>query len=236
MSTTSSVSSTQQSIYDALNGTSSSSSSSSTSSSSTTTSSAEQMATQFMTLLTTQLKNQDPTNPASSTEMVSEMAQISTVQGIANLNTNLTTLMSSLQSTDYINSSGLVNQAVLVDGSKLALSSSEAAGGIYLNSSADSVVVTIKDSSGNVVNTVDLGALDAGVNTFTWDGKNLAGTTVADGTYTVSVEASSGDDAVTATPLQLGTVSSVSKSSDGTVQANVSGVGTVSVDDIKMIL
>lgn len=235
MSTTSSVSSTQQSIYDALNGTSSSSSGSSTSSSSTT-SSAEQMATQFMTLLTTQLKNQDPTNPASSTEMVSEMAQISTVQGIANLNTNLTTLMSSLQSTDYINSSGLVNQAVLVDGSKLALSSSEAAGGIYLNSSADSVVVTIKDSSGNVVNTVDLGSLDAGVNTFTWDGKNLAGTTVADGTYTVSVKATSGEDAVTATPLQLGTVSSVSKSSDGAVQANVSGVGTVSVDDIKMIL
>lgn len=235
MSTTSSVSSTQQSIYDALNGTSSSSSSSSSSSTSTA-STSEEMATQFMTLLTTQLKNQDPTNPASSTEMVSEMAQISTVQGIANLNTNLATLMTSLQSTDYINSSGLVNQAVLVDGSTLTLSSSEAAGGIYLDSAADSVVVTIKDSSGNVVNTVNLGALDAGVNTFTWDGKNLAGTTVADGTYTVSVTATSGDDAVTATALQLGTVSSVSKSSDGTVQANVSGVGTVSVDDIKMIL
>lgn len=232
MSTTSTVSSSQQAIYDALNGTSSSSSSSSSTSSS----KAEQLSTEFMTLLTTQLKNQDPTNPASSTEMVSEMAQISTVEGISNLSTSVASLMSNMQNTDYINSSALVNQAVLVDGSKLTLSSSQAAGGLYLNSDADSVVVTIKDSSGNVVNTVDLGALDAGVNTFTWDGKNSAGTTVADGNYTVSVAAKLNGESVTSTALQLGTVNSVSKSSDGTVQVNVSGIGTVPVSDIQMIL
>lgn len=232
MSTTSTVSSSQQAIYDALNGTSSSSSSSSSSS----TSKAEQLSTEFMTLLTTQLKNQDPTNPASSTEMVSEMAQISTVEGISNLSTSVASLMSNMQNTDYINSSALVNQAVLVDGSKLTLSSSQAAGGIYLNSDADSVVVTIKDSGGNVVNTVDLGALDAGVNTFTWDGKNAAGTAVADGTYTVSVAAKLNGESVTSTALQLGTVNSVSKSSDGTVQVNVSGIGMVPVSDIQMIL
>lgn len=233
MSTTSSVNSSQQAIYDALNGTSSSSSSSSTSS---TTSKAQQLSTEFMTLLTTQLKNQDPTNPANSTEMVSEMAQISTVEGISNLSTSLTSLMSNLQNTDYINSSALVSQAVLVDGSKLTLASSQAAGGIYLNSAADSVVVTIKDSGGNVVNTVDLGGLDAGVNTFTWDGKNAAGTAVADGTYTVSVSAKANGEKVTANTLQLGTVNSISKASDGTVEANVSGIGTVPVSDIKLIL
>lgn len=233
MSTTSSVNSSQQAIYDALNGTSSSSSSASSSS---TTSKAQQLSTEFMTLLTTQLKNQDPTNPANSTEMVSEMAQISTVEGISNLSTGLTSLMSNLQNTDYINSSALVSQAVLVDGSKLTLSSSQAAGGIYLNSAADSVVVTIKDSGGNVVNTVDLGGLDAGVNTFTWDGKNAAGTAVADGTYTVSVSAKANGEKVTANTLQLGTVNSISKASDGTVEANVSGIGTVPVSDIKLIL
>jgi len=234
MSTTSNVSSNQQAIYAALNGTSGSSSSSSTSS--TSSSKAQQLSSEFMTLLTTQLKNQDPTNPASSTEMVSEMAQISTVEGVSNLGTSLSSLMANLQNTDYINSSALVNQTVLADGSKLTLSSSEAAGGVYLNSAADSVVVTIKDSSGSVVNTVDLGSLDAGVNTFTWDGKNAAGTKVADGTYTVSVSAKANGAAVTANPLQLGTVNSISKASDGTVEANVSGIGTVPVSDIKLIL
>jgi flagellar basal-body rod modification protein FlgD len=234
MSTTSSVSSNQQAIYDALNGTSGSSSSSS--SSSTSSSKAQQLSTEFMTLLTTQLKNQDPTNPASSTEMVSEMAQISTVEGVSNLGTSLSTLMANMQNTDYINSSALVNQTVLADGSKLTLSSGNAAGGVYLNSAADSVVVTIKDSSGSVVNTVDLGALDAGVNTFTWDGKNAAGTAVADGTYTVSVSAKANGTAVTANALQLGTVNSISKASDGSVEANVSGIGTVPVSDIKLIL
>jgi len=234
MSTTSSVSSSQQAIYDALNGTSSSSSSSSTSS--TSSSKAQQLSSEFMTLLTTQLKNQDPTNPASSTEMVSEMAQISTVEGVSNLGTSLSSLMANMQNTDYINSSALVNQTVLADGSKLTLSSGNAAGGVYLNSAADSVVVTIKDSSGAVVNTVDLGALDAGVNTFTWDGKNAAGTAVADGTYTVSVSAKANGTAVTANALQLGTVNSISKASDGSVEANVSGIGTVPVSDIKLIL
>lgn len=227
MTTTSNVSSTSsEAIYAALNG-----------SSSTTTSKtdAEGIQSYFLTLLTTQLQNQDPLNPMDSSAMTSQLAQISTVEGVTSLNTTLTKLMNNLSSSEALQAADLVGHAVLVDGSKLELSSSVAAGGVELASAADAVTVTISDSNGNVVKTVDLGKLSAGVHEFAWDGKNQNGTTVADGEYSVKVTATADSKAVTASTLQLGTVNYV-VTGGSEVQVDVGSLGRVAVSDIKLIL
>lgn len=215
-------------ILSALNGSSSSNSTSSTSSTADT-------KNQFLTLLTTQLQNQDPLNPMDNAQMTSQLAQISTVDGITKLNTTLQSLLDNTSATQAVQSAGLIGKGVLVPGSGLTLSSGQAAGGFELAGNADVVKLTIKDSNGLAVRTVDLGAKQAGLQTFTWDGKNDAGDLVADGSYTISIDATQGTNTIKATNLQLGAVGSISgKGSSMTI--NVTGVGSFAMSDIREII
>ncbi|RIX41209.1 MAG: flagellar hook assembly protein FlgD [Rhodocyclales bacterium GT-UBC] len=194
----------------AMNGTSKSSTTSS--SSSTSTDKAKDLQNSFLTMLTTQLKNQDPLNPMDNAQMTSQLAQISTLEGIQGLNTTLTSLLSSYNTSQALQASSAIGSQVLVQGNKLVLSKGTTQGGVSLDSAADKVTLTIKDSAGKVVQTQDLGKQSAGMVAFSWDGKNASGTQLADGNYTFSVEASKAGTSVTATPVQVGTVSAVVKS------------------------
>jgi flagellar basal-body rod modification protein FlgD len=203
----STVSNSTDAAVAAMNGTSKSSSSSSTS-----TDKAKDLQNSFLTMLTTQLQNQDPLNPMDNAQMTSQLAQISTLEGIQSLNTTLTSLLSSYNTSQALQASSAIGSQVLVEGNKLVLSKGTTQGGISLDSAADKVTLTIKDSAGKVVQTQDLGKQSAGMVAFSWDGKNASGTQLADGNYTFSVEASKAGTSVTATPIQVGTVSAVVKS------------------------
>jgi flagellar basal-body rod modification protein FlgD len=169
--------------------------------------------------------------------MTSQLAQISTVSGIDKLNTTLTSLLDQSQSGDALQAAALVGKGVMVSGSALTLSSSKAYGGFEVTSAADKVTVTIKDSSGNEVRKMELGAVDeAGVYNFAWDGTTNSGAIAADGKYTVSVSATRGDTNVKPTALTLTTVNSVLRSSSGSVSLDVGSGGTVGLSDIKQIL
>ena len=203
------------------------------STSSTTTTDAQ---SKFLTLLTEQLKNQDPLNPMDNAQMTSQLAQISTVDGIEKLNTTLTSMLSNSQSNDVLQAAALVGQGVMVSGSGLTLASSKAYGGFELPSAADKVSVSIKDASGTEVRKMELGAYDAGVHNFAWDGLSNSGAQAVDGKYTMTVTATRGDTTLKPTALQLGTVNSVLRTSSGSVSLDV-GTGTlVSLSDIKQIL
>lgn len=206
-------------------------------SSTTSTSKTDDAQTRFLKLLTEQLKNQDPLNPTDNAQMTSQLAQISTVSGIDKLNTTLTSLLDQSQSGDALQAAALVGKGVMVSGSALTLSSSKAYGGFEVTSAADKVTVTIKDSSGNEVRKMELGAVDeAGVYNFAWDGTTNSGAIAADGKYTVSVSATRGDTDVKPTALTLTTVNSVLRSSTGSVSLDVGSGGTVGLSDIKQIL
>ena len=86
-----------------------------------TTTKAEDQQTKFLTLLTTQLKNQDPLNPMDNAQMTSQLAQISTVDGIERLNTTLASMMSSTSETQALQMAALVGHGALVDGNNLPL-------------------------------------------------------------------------------------------------------------------
>jgi flagellar basal-body rod modification protein FlgD len=195
--------------------------------------SAAAMQTQFLTMLTAQLQNQDPTNPMDESAITTQMAELSTVSGIAQLNSTLSALSSSMV---LGQSTSLIGQNVLVPGSSLSLSNGQAVGGVNLSQSADDVKVTISDSSGNVVNTIDLGSQSAGgIVPFTWNGTTSTGATAPNGNYTFTATATLGTAVSTPTTLSYGQVNGVTPSASG-VSVNVGSLGAIPLSSVAMVL
>ena len=218
---------TSAAIVDAINA----SSSSASKTASTTTDSQDR----FLKLLTTQLQNQDPLNPMDNAQMTSQLAQISTVDGITKLNATLQTLVNSSSQSQTLQAASLVGHGVLVPGSSMALSQGQGVGGVELSGPADAVVATIKDANGLTVRSLDLGAMTSGTHTFSWDGKADSGTAAADGSYSVSFAAKQGANAVNATALELAVVTSVAQTGS-TVSLNIGAKGMVTLADVKQII
>lgn len=189
----------------------------------------------FLKLLVTQLRNQDPLNPMDNAQMTSQMAQISTVEGIDKLNATLKMILEGSNENQAMQAAALVGHGVLVPGSGLALSGGMAVGGIELDEPADRVTVTVKDANGIAVKTLELGGKDAGSHGIAWDGKTDGGAQAADGAYSISVNAQRGDAKVGGRTLELGMVSSVSRTGQG-ISLNVGALGTFSMSDVREIL
>jgi flagellar basal-body rod modification protein FlgD len=157
--------------------------------------------------LVAQLKNQDPTNPLQNNELTSQLAQISTLNGIEKLNTTLGSISGQIDNSQALQASNLVGHGVMIEGTTiLAGSSTTTPFGVELTQAADKATATITSKDGTVVQTVNLGPLTAGVHTFSWDGKLSDGTTAPDGSYKVSIAASSGTTQLVAQPLQYALV------------------------------
>lgn len=199
----------------------------------------------FMTLLVTQLKNQDPLNPMDNAAMTSQLAQLSTVQGINQVNATLEALRTDQTSQQAVQATNLIGKGVMVAGNTMSLSTSKgsdgstsvtgAVFGYDLASPADQVSVQVIDKGGKVVDTLDLGATKIGSYTQVWDGKDQNGKQLADGQYTFKVTATSAGKALTdTTALSLAAVSSVSTGSGGT-KLNTS-LGQFVLSDVKQVM
>lgn len=180
-----------------------------------TTSAAEDMEKNFLTLLMTQLKNQDPMNPTDANQMTAQLSQISTVSGIEKLNTSMDKLLASYSETQNMQAAAMIGKAVLVAGNTLDLGTGGAVAGINLEGAAERVTVTINDATGKAVQTQELGKQAAGVLSFMWDGKSDAGAALPAGSYTFSVDAANGETAVKSTALTAGMVNAVTLTKDG---------------------
>ncbi|GIV61226.1 MAG: basal-body rod modification protein FlgD [Rhodothermaceae bacterium] len=176
---------------------------------------------EFLRLLVTQLSNQDPLNPLQGQEFAAQLAQFSSVEQLINIQETLAANGASLdvlaQTTNAGIASGLIGKTVEALGDQVSWDGEgERILGFDLAGSADTVTLTIRDAAGNVVRTVDLGQQDAGQHTFTWDGKDKYGATVAAGTYTFEVTATEADgDAVEATEHVTGTVDRITFGPEG---------------------
>jgi flagellar basal-body rod modification protein FlgD len=199
----------------------------------------------FMTLLVTQLKNQDPLNPLDNAQVTSQLAQLQTVTGVNKLNETLNTLKASYQSSEAMQATNLIGHGVLVEGGNVTLSGSKAILGVELGSDVDNLKVVISDKSGKEVQTMDLGAQKAGVIPLAWDGipdptkldANGKPVTLADGNYTFQIVATKGGDKVSdAKTLAFDSVASVTTNSTDGVKLNLPGKGVVTLADIKQVL
>lgn len=189
----------------------------------------------FLKLLVTQLKNQDPLNPMDNAQMTSQLAQISTVDGIDRLNATLKMILEGSNQNQAMQAAALVGHGVLVPGAGLTLAGGMAVGGIELDGPADRVTVTVKDASGIVVKTFELGGMEAGSRAIAWDGSTDGGAQAADGAYSIAVSARRGEAAVGARTLEMGVVSSVVRAGDG-IRLNLGALGSFGMADVREIL
>jgi flagellar basal-body rod modification protein FlgD len=195
--------------------------------------------TNFLTLMLAQLKNQDPTSPVDSNQFLNQLASLSTVQGITQLNTSFASLSSSLVSSQAMQASSLLGHQALVASTTATLAATGGAvtGAVQIPQTTSQAVLNISDSSGALVQQINLGAQSTGLANFSWDGKLADGSQAAAGQYTLSAQyagATSGSTA--ATTYVNGTVQSVTMGAGTTgLTLNVSGLGSVPFANVQQI-
>ncbi|SAK43609.1 flagellar basal body rod modification protein [Caballeronia temeraria] len=221
-----------QTLLDTMNG------ASSASSSSTSSTSGSDLQNTFLTLLVTQLKNQDPTNPADSSQMTSQLAQINTVTGIGQLNTSLSSLATQLSAGQQTQAALLIGSNVLAAGNNVTVSKGASSGfGVQLANDVSDLQIVVKNSSGQIVNTLDLGAQGAGVVPVTgWTPVDSKGATLADGSYTITAQGTINGQQATATTLAASQVQSVVQMSGGAPGLKLSNGSTVALSGVASIL
>lgn len=185
----------------------------------------------FLKLLVTQMKNQDPLNPLDNAQVTSQMAQLSTVNGIEKLNATL----AAFTKAQAFQSVGMIGHHVLAPGDFVNLNGGRGVAGVELASAAESVKVKIFDANGNLVRDLDLGKQDEGVVSFGWDGKTNGGVDAPDGGYSFTVNAVQGGKPVAAVKLSVGMVQSVLMDQVGPA-LSVQGMGLVDLSEVKQIL
>jgi flagellar basal-body rod modification protein FlgD len=188
----------------------------------------------FMTLLVTQMKNQDPLNPMDNAQVTSQMAQLSTVSGIDKLNATLETMMSNAQTSQSLQASNLIGHEALVAGNQIHFTGTTGYFGVDLPASTDNLNVTISDANGTPLRQLSLGKQNAGTIPLSWDGYSDTGTLAASGDYKFSVTATAGGNPATVDTLSLEKINSIS-SSGNSVKLNLSNSSSVTTADLKQI-
>lgn len=189
----------------------------------------------FLKLFVTQLQNQDPLNPQDGTEFIGQLAQLTQVEQAYNTNTNLQNLLNQGNNSTSFAAVSLIGKEVQALGSQVDLQQGATAQlNLFLEGSASQVNLTIRDENGNVIKTLDAGALAAGKASVAWDGTDNSGAAVAPGAYTFSAAAVDvNGQKVAATPFIKGRVDGVDISgtnlilSLGNVKLNLTDVTSV---------
>jgi flagellar basal-body rod modification protein FlgD len=185
-----------------------------------------------MKLLVAQLKNQDPMNPMDNAQMTSQMAQINTVTGIQQVNDTLKSMATQFSSLQMMQGTSMVGHNVLVASNSLSVNAGVANGAIDLAGNADAVKIDFLSPGGQIVDSVNLGPLTAGRQTFSWDASAYKGT----GSPTFKVTATLAGQAVETTTLAQDSVLSVGSSASGAMTVQLQGRSAVAYDSIKAVL
>jgi flagellar basal-body rod modification protein FlgD len=172
--------------------------------------------TSFLKLFTTQLQNQNPLEPVKNEAFVAQLAQFSQLEATTNMSESLGKLVSSMQSDRMLGSASLVGKMVAAPDQPAVLSQGQPVMvGINLPNGADSIVVKILDGRGNTVRTGTLPGQKAGLASFSWDGADDSGKTLADGNYTITATATLAGKTAAVTAAPMTRVMSVSSASSG---------------------
>lgn len=161
---------------------------------------------EFLTLLCTQLQNQNPLDPMDGTEFAVQLAQFTSVEQLTNLNTGLDSVRSDLVSMMNLEVIGGVGREMTYAGDQLEVTGDTAEIRFVLDDAIQQGTVTIYDEDGIKVGTADLGALEAGMQSISWDSSGVDA-----GTYTFEVSALDGDgNSVSVQTMMTGTATAVS--------------------------
>lgn len=183
----------------------------------------------FLKLLTTQLKNQDPLSPTDTTQMTSQITQMTGVEQQLVTNDLLTALVGMNTSGGISDAVNLMGKQVTAETDKSVLKDNTAAWTYSQARSATSVKVEVVDKYNKTIRTVLPDDMAGGDHTFTWDGKSDDGTVQpAGGAYTIKVTATDAN-ATSITTTSKGRIEGVV-----TKVTNESGANMVWIGDTKV--
>jgi len=146
----------------------------------------------FLTLLVAQLQNQDPLNPDDPTEFTAQLAQFSSLEQLYNLNESMAGLTTAQANSEKLSALSLIGKEVSYNGSSFTFEGDPIAVGYQLDGIASGVTLSLQNADGKTVKTLEAAdtELKSGNHFITWDGTDMDGKTVADGTYKIVLSAS----------------------------------------------
>ncbi|GGM26577.1 flagellar hook assembly protein FlgD [Pseudomonas asuensis] len=191
----------------------------------------------FLQLLVTQLNNQNPLSPQDNSEFVAQLAQFSSVESLQNLNTSVNGIASNYQSSQALQASSLVGRSVIAQtGSSMVDTSKSFNGTLIMPAAGTNVSVSVYDTAGSLVKTIDLGSAQAGKSDFIWDGTDDKGNKLNAGVYSFKATAAIDETKQALTTYLPATVNSVTLGQDGgEMQLNLAGLGSVTLSQVQMI-
>lgn len=192
----------------------------------------------FLALMIQQLKNQDPLKPMENGEFIGQMAQFSTVTGIADMTKSIGNLTDAFNSGQALQAASMVGRTVLTEGSSSMFSGTKpVSGAVELPYATSSAVVKVYNNAGELVRELPMGSQQAGLSNFTWDGTMANGQQAPAGRYklTAAIEGAQGDTALTT--YLASKVESVTLAGDGSgSQIRTDGGATVRLSQVKAVM
>jgi flagellar basal-body rod modification protein FlgD len=187
----------------------------------------------FLTLLTSQLKNQDPLSPMNATEFTTQLVQFTGVEQMIKQNQNLQSLISLQTQNQITNALSYIGRTVEASGQSAQLTDGRASFPYNVATGATGATITIKNAA---LQTVYSGpaAFGSGAQSFTWDGRNSAGVSQPDGMYTYSVDARNAARAQVAVTTRLNGVVSSVETLGGNIVLHL-GNQTVPISDVLSV-
>ena len=192
--------------------------------------------TAFLTLFTTQLKNQNPLDPMDNTAFVSQLAQFSQLEATTKMSGSMESLVKSLSTSQISGASALIGKTVGVTDGKAVFDGAPVNGFVTLPTDVDSLTLKVYNSSGQLVRTGQVGAQKKGDFGFAWDGKDDSGNAVANGAYRIEASATRFGKANKAAITTMAYVRSVNTDQvTGDMKLEFNDGSQLSISEIKRI-
>ncbi len=190
----------------------------------------------FLTLFTTQLKNQDPLDPVKNEAFVAQLAQFSQLEATVTMSQTLSDFVTSMSGERMMSSANLIGKTVSVpDGPAILAGGVPVEGVVNLPTGADGVKFDVYDARGSLVRSQILGPQKVGDMTWSWDGKNDAGDAAANGTYKFKATVVSQGKTTSPAVSTMAYVTSVSQDTDKSMLLQVQGGKTLKLADVQRI-
>jgi flagellar basal-body rod modification protein FlgD len=190
---------------------------------------------EFLTLMTAQLKNQDPMKPLEGTEFISQLATFGTVSGVNEMKESMELLATSLRSTQTLNGSSMLGRDILVEADSLThTQGGTVSGELDVPAGTTSLQVRITDSTGAVVREMTLDTTE-GTRNFTWDGLKTNGQPAESDEYDIEAVATVAGQTGSLPLMLSGRVSSVSIVGTN-LMLNTPALGSVDMTDVRRVM
>lgn len=190
---------------------------------------------QFLDLMIAQLNNQNPLEPQENGEFLSQLAQFSSLEEMQKLSGNVDNVVGEFRSTQALQASAMVGRSVMVPSASGILGADGRMSAVAdVTSTTSDLRISVLDSTGELVRQIDLGQRAPGQAAFTWDGKDANGNSLPPGKYQLKAEAMTSEGATSFDTLVGANVDSVSLGG-GSVTLNLSGMGSIALNDVRQI-